>query len=367
MSDIERELRRAPLKSLVHQPQDVAERRALVAALERLDKRALEQDVLVEVREVLAKSGRDKSSGTLGDPGRAAELVASARVLYGARLFSRQEYVFHAVSWVEGVNDARWLDGAFNSELDPIREEIDAIERRHGLNEDEDWPREEGPEEYRCLIDKYDAILDKKLLAALREFGLDDLAHLKEQDPEEFDRLRERGRRSVFHGDEHALAIRDIVVRFEQDARRAASAKAYSAAVISLGAGVEGLLLLRCLRSPVKASRVAKRLPKRIRQRYPDEPATWTFEALIEVCLKANWLPTVETSFALYDTARLAHMLRLMRNYVHPGKYAKEKPWSETDQRDYQDADHIYIILLSTLGKVHRSRGVQAASLEPTE
>ena len=82
-----------------------------------------------------------------------------------------------------------------------------------------------------------------------------------------------------------------------------------------------------------------------------------TFETLIEVCLEAGWLPPVETSVARYDTAGLAHLLRLMRNHVHPGRHAREKPWSETDEREYQDADAIYVVLPSTLGKVRRSKG----------
>jgi hypothetical protein len=149
-------------------------------------------------------------------------------------------------------------------------------------------------------------------------------------------------------------AIRDVVLRYEQDARRAASAKAYSAAVTSLGAGVEGLLLLRCLRSKAKAARVAERLPKRLRPRFTDDPTTWTFESLIEVSLRAEWLLPVETSVAQYSSVGLAHLLRRMRNHVHPGKQARERPWCETDERDYQDADAIYVVLLFTLARIRR-------------
>jgi hypothetical protein len=345
------------LNPLVRRSQQIAERKAVHDALCRLDDRALGEDLIIQLRDVLSSAHSDKATKAWKDPVRAAKLVALARALYNSRRISTQHYVLFAVSPVEGVHEGRWLDGHYEDELGPISRAIDMLQKEHGLEPDEFWAHGEGPEEYTRLNNQFEAVLDTKFLKVLREFSLDDLADLKERTPLEFEQLRERGRRSVFHRDEDALAIRDIVVRCEEDARRAASVKAYSAAVTSLGAGVEGLLLLRCLRSRQKARRTANKLPKRLRPRFPDDPTRWTFETLIEVCLKAGWLPPVETAVAQYNTGGLAHLLRLMRNYVHPGKYAREKPWSKTDEREYQDADAIYIVLLSTLGKVRHSKG----------
>ncbi|HEX6902897.1 MAG TPA: hypothetical protein VF789_24490 [Thermoanaerobaculia bacterium] len=244
------------------------------------------------------------------------------------------------------------MDGYYENELEPISNAMEEISQAFGLSKEEYWPVGEAPEDYARLSRQYDAILDRHFVAALREFGLDDLADLFEKSPDEFYRLRERGRRSVFHKEELIPALRDIVVRYEVDARRAASVNAYSAAVTLLGAGVEGLLLLRCLRSRHKACKVAQELPRRQRPRPPEDPTKWAFESLIEVCLKAGWLPPVSTPVADYNPAGLAHLLRLMRNHVHPGKYARERPWIETDERDYRDAEAIYLILLARLGHI---------------
>jgi hypothetical protein len=46
-----------------------------------------------------------------------------------------------------------------------------------------------------------------------------------------------------------------------------------------------------------------------------------------------------------------------MRNYVHPGRRAREQPWSEADVRDYEDANAIYVVLFSILGKVSAHKG----------
>jgi hypothetical protein len=294
-------------------------------------------------------------------------MVALAKALYVSRRISMSQYVIYAVSAVEGVHDGRLLYGAYDDELRPINQALREVEKRHGLAHDQYWPRGEGPEEYGSLNRQFEAVLDARFLQALREFDLCDLAELKEQSPEKFDALRERGRRSVFHRGELAPAIRDVVLRYEDDARQAASVGAYTAAVTSLGAGVEGLLLLRSLRSTRKAGRIARGLKGRIRPRSPDDPSSWTFETLIEVCLRAGWLRPIETPVAVYDTAALAHVLRRMRNHVHPGRSARERPWSETDEREYRDADAIYVILLSTLGKVQRGQRKDQAEQTPKQ
>ncbi|HKH46862.1 MAG TPA: hypothetical protein VKM72_19560 [Thermoanaerobaculia bacterium] len=193
---------------------------------------------------------------------------------------SRQEYVLFAAIPVEGVHEGRIMDGRYDDDLQPILKSMREVEAAYGLSEEEYWPVGEAPEEYERLRYQYSSVLDSHFALTLREFGLDDLAGLHERDREEFDRFRERGRRSVFHQDELVPALRDIVVRYEEDARRAASAKAYSAAVTLLGAGVEGLLLIRCLRSKHKACRIAQELPNRKRPRCAEDLTKWTFDNL---------------------------------------------------------------------------------------
>jgi len=362
MSAPNRKVRRYLLRPLVRRPQRVADRKAFIDALGRLDNRALGETVLAQLRDVLSFSRSDKAQGYWKDPVFARKAVALFTALYVSRRMTKHEYFYWAAYFVEAVLEKRWTDGKYKNEVKPISQAMDDIERQHGLQPDEFWPLGTGPEEYIRLNSQYEALYDAKFLETLREFGLDNLADLKEQTPQEFERLCERGRRSVAHRDELALAIRDVVLLYEEDARRAASVKAYTAAVTALGAGVEGLLLLRCLRSSQKASRIAKnKLPKRLRPRSPDDHTTWTFETLIEVCLKAGWLPPVDTSVARYNPAGLAHLLRRMRNYVHPGRRARERPWLETDEREYQDANAIYVVLLSILGKIRSSKANNSA------
>lgn len=333
MKKLDRDTRRILLKPLIGRRQGAANRKALIAALDRLDSRALGEGVLADLRDVVSElRGRDGRNSP-ENPDAASKWVAVVKALYLSRRISTQEYVFYAASRIEGVHESRIIDGKYE-ELQPISAALARIRQEHGLSPDEYWARGEGPGEYIRLNEDYDAVVRRRFIAALKEFGLHDLADLREQHRTEFDRLRERGRRSIFHRNEQAAAIRDIVVRYEEEARKAAATKAYSAAVTSLGAGVEGLLLLRCLRSKHKAQRIASELPRRQRPRVPEDPGTWTFDALIAVCLGSGWQPPVSTSVAQYNAAGLANQLRLMRNHVHPGRHARERPWIETDERD---------------------------------
>lgn len=360
MDNINGKIRRFLLKPLSRRQQRASNQGLYFEALRRLDNRAIGENILGQLRNVLSSVRGNASSRDWKNPVQAKRQVALAKALYASRRISRQQYVFFAVLPVETVHEERIIHGHYE-ELKPINQALVRIEKEHGLATDEFWPREQGPPEHIQLNRRYEAILGEKFREALKEFGLDDLAVLLERSPAQFEQLRERGRRSVFHKEEYVLAVRDVVIQHEEEARQAAIAGAYSAAVTSLGAGVEGLLLLRCLRSRHKANRIAKRLPKRLRPRSPDDPSTWTFETLIEACLAAGWLAPIETSIARYDTAALAHVLRLMRNYVHPGRHARERPWSETDEHEYRDADAIYAVLISVLGNVRPKKRKGAA------
>jgi len=348
MDDLDRKIRRDLLKPLVRRSQGGFDKKALNSALGTLEERALGEHLLGEVRSYFDSKSKKMSRRSWEDAGEAKKAVDIAKVMYVSRRLSTQEYTFYALLPVEEYHGKLMYH-----ELEPINKKLRDIRDQHGLEPDYDWPRGKGPKEYIKLNKQWDDAYESKFIEALREFGLGDLADLKMRDSERFDQLRERGRRAVFHRDEPIPAIRDIVVRYEADARRAASVSAYSAAVTSLGAAIEGLLVLRCIKSLTKAIRIAGGLPKRIRpsSHFLKEPTAWHFETLIEVCYKAGWLPQFKTDTARFNATGLAHLIRLLRNHVHPGRHFRERPWSEIDQRDFNDAESIYTVLFKALGK----------------
>ena len=260
----DREVRRFRLKPLNRRSRGRIGPKEYFDALRRLNDRAMGEREVRRLRDILSFS--DKDSDQRKDIAHVRERVAFAKALYVTRRISRQQYVFFASVPVEGLHDARFFDGLYQKELGPIDEALNNIRKKCGLGPDEFWYRADAPNEYRELEKQYEAILDNNFKKLLIELKLEDLLSIFERSQTEFDLLRERGRRSIFHADEYFLAVRDIVVQYEKEARQAAIAGAYSVAVTSLGAGLEGLLLIRCLRSPKKAARIAKDLPKRLRQ-----------------------------------------------------------------------------------------------------
>jgi hypothetical protein len=316
----------------------------LSKALERLADRAAGEEVLEQLVPALRSSRATRKKDDWKQRETVKQRVNFAKALYAARKLSWSEYVFFAASPAETFHEARWMDGEYDTELKPLSEAIGAL-------------TETLSDRYTELNAQYDAILDRRLIETFHDFELDDFAELITTRPAEYKRLRERGRRAVFHKDRLEAVLQDVVLRYEEEARLAASAGAYAAAITMLGAGVEGLLLLRCLRSPTKAKRVAGGLPRKSRPRNVENISAWTFEVLIETCSAAGWLPALSKEEMQYFPAGLAHQLRAMRNYVHPGRIARERPWFESGQRDYSDAEAIYVSLVhSVVGGGKRGR-----------
>jgi hypothetical protein len=346
---MDKKVRRHLLKPLQRRRPNSLNRKALVSALERFDEQALGELHLPDVVNLARDPAKLKSEGSWKDPIVVRRLIDLMKALRLARRISRQEYFFYALVLVEGIHEARTAAGAYERDLATTNAAMAEVERKHGLSSDQFWGKESGPKEYQALNRKYERVLDDLFSAVLAEFDLNELAEIRKSDPKEYDRLRERGRRTVFHKDDLKEALQDVVQRYERDARRAAAAEAYSAAITLLGAGLEGLLLLRCIRSKKKAQRVAAGLPARVRPRNSDDLSNWRFETLIDTCLAAGWLPPLTTDAAQYNPAGMAHFLRRMRNFVHPAKQARERPWIEAEEADWKDAEAIYVALISTV------------------
>ena len=69
---------------------------------------------------------------------------------------------------MERVHERRMLDGMYNSELDGINAGIEAIRKREGLHEDEDWPIGEGPDDYMELNEQFSQVMVAKFEETLK-------------------------------------------------------------------------------------------------------------------------------------------------------------------------------------------------------
>lgn len=73
-------------------------------------------------------------------------------------------------------------------ELEKISEKMEKVRKKHGLADDEYWPRGEGPEEYEALNAEMEAVSDKITADVFRSYNEDEMADLFLNDREEYDR-----------------------------------------------------------------------------------------------------------------------------------------------------------------------------------
>lgn len=341
-------VRRALLKPIARREPSPNGRETIGAALALLESRAIAATLLPTLAKIHKAEREQRAQSSWNDPATAKTIVGLAMSMFLARGISTQEYTFMVAMAAESVQSDRIGTDSYPEIVD-LMKQIRSVKAAHGLGPDDFWSVGEGPPEHEELNRQFVEADHQRFIETLRELGADDIADLYVSDRREFDRRRERGRRAFFHKDELALALADTAVRYEIEAKNAASVGAYTAAITLLGAAVEGLLVLRCLRSPNKARRIAATLPRVKRPKPHDSPTKWTFDTLIETCLAAGWLPDISTSAGTLLQSGLAHSLRKMRNYIHPGKVVEDRPWIEADQPDYASAEAIFTAIFSTV------------------
>lgn len=342
------DVRRHLLKPLVRRRTSPAQLSKVEAAFRELEERAAASSVLPELAAQQKQARTNRPKDHWKDPITAKSHIDFAFAMYLARRISLQEYIFMVSHSVEGVHDGRIADKTY-PELEELSCAMRQIEQKHGLGPGEYWLTKDAPPEYCRLSSKWSAAANRRFVETLNELEGHDVASLFQRDKGEFERLRERGRRSFFHKDELIPALADTVKRYELEAKTAAQAAALTAAVTMLGAAMEGLLLLRCLRSRAKATRTAKNLSPKLRPRDPSALTRWSFDNLIQVCLHAGWLPLIDTPSISIKPDGLAHLLKQMRNQVHPGRVCSDRPWIEATQREFDDAELIYSTLYATV------------------
>ncbi|TBF42879.1 hypothetical protein [Rhizobium leguminosarum] len=276
--------------------------------------------------------------------------VAFAQAAEKAGRLSIEEYVFFAGYPVEGVHSDRWFAGSSDNQLGPVRQQLNDIEKEHGLSDGEYWLRGDAPPEYQAVSAMYEEILDRKFLETLEEFGLHELADMKRQHPDDYAAMRESGRRNVFEKQNLSAALSNLTATYEGEATRAASGGAYLAAAIMLGSAAECRLMLKARDNPIEASSAFSSLPPEIRRRQGANPLSWDFITLIAVAAEAAWLGTLERGEIAYSLPRLATLIRVNRNMVHPARYAKDRPFVYIGEQVYGEARASYALLRDALG-----------------
>jgi hypothetical protein len=125
--------------------------------------------------------------------------IAAARTL-SERLIISDDTLYYLV---EMLTECLVYSGSQSDpELVRIRDGMEAIERAHGLSDDEYWLVNEGPPEWQRLNEAWDRRAEEIVGRCLRELGHADIADLREKNPSEFDARSAKGHADLWGEDE---------------------------------------------------------------------------------------------------------------------------------------------------------------------
>lgn len=130
-----------------------------------------------------------------------------------------------------------------------------------------------------------------------------------------------RGPKRGSLSDDKFHLLSKIAIRYEREAEKCASVRAYYAACILIGGALEAILLQMCdlFEDEVgQAGSSLSRKPKRSIEH-------WGLDDLIRIAVAVGWLPPRRgPDLAEPGIGELAHLLRRLRNLSHPAVHLRE-------------------------------------------
>jgi len=146
----------------------------------------------------------------------------------------------------------------------------------------------------------------------------------------------------------------EVTTFYVAEARRCAKSRAYLAASIMQAAALEAALQAMCCIYPEDVKRTTVHRHKRFRGRR-NKGLEFSLNELINIAAELGWFPPTTITYGTRKTnlADLAHQARLIRNLVHPGVWARERPGTtKPDRYMYVAVYEIFDVANSWL--VHR-------------
>jgi len=116
-----------------------------------------------------------------------------------------------------------------------------------------------------------------------------------------------------------------LAVFYDREAGRCLRGRAYHAACVMQAAALEAFLQAMCFLYPedVKKTTVCRR--KRFRTKR-SRALEFKYHELINIADELSWFPAERVTWGKRTTlAGFAHELRKLRNYIHPGVWAREQ------------------------------------------
>lgn len=312
--------------------------------LEHLRRRAIAQQLTPLLVERQRRGYPDRE-------GRVTGIINMAIAARAAGHMSFERYVAIAGVMAEHLNEERWSAGAYDEELRPHSDIMREAETRERLGPESHFELGKGPADYEAANLAYEAVLDRHLKEIFAERGLHDIGELWERDKDEYRRVVEVGSRRRREVLEPRTAVAAMIDIYEREADVCERASAYYGACAMLGAAAEARLLARALQDLPDTEAARQRLPRGPDRPKRPEPANWTFDQLISVAAEAGWIGLIPDAAGDYDfiVSALLRQLREIRNYLHAGRHAYEKPQEALTQLEMMHARAAYDCLVFSL------------------
>lgn len=150
-----------------------------------------------------------------------------------------------------------------------------------------------------------------------------------------------------------------IVSFYRSEAERCRKTKSFFAGSIMLGAELEGLLLamVELYSAEVQRSPLTKEICKEYDGRGKKSYYDWDLFGLLRIAKDMGWLPSgdgsTEEKAGIGDYAEI---VRRIRNFIHPGFWAREYPEVNIEREDFENYLEVLEIARDWLrAKVERS------------
>lgn len=112
------------------------------------------EEMAIELKKVNSNNPED----------RAKLLLKMSQLLYNSSKFSKEEYYYYQWFSIEFlIFESRMMNNCYDSELKPIIEQMEMVEKKHGLDTEEYLTEIEYPPEYENLNNQYEKILNTNI------------------------------------------------------------------------------------------------------------------------------------------------------------------------------------------------------------
>ncbi len=144
----------------------------------------------------------------------------------------------------------------------------------------------------------------------------------------------------------------EIATFYNNEARRCVKSRSYLAASIMQASALEATLQAMCFLYPEEIKRTATFQRKRFkRPRY--RALEFSLYELINIADELAWFPAKKIKWGKRATlAGFAHEIRKLRNYVHPGVWARERAPTKFSKRHFDVIVEVFDVATDWL--VHR-------------